>query len=53
VRWDGLIERIILYEDDERTDVSEIHDFFQRRKDALRKRIFIPKLNKVQIVNQT
>ncbi|MCO5557143.1 hypothetical protein L7F22_010700 [Adiantum nelumboides] len=47
VRWDGLIERIILYEDDERTNVVEIHDYFQRRKDGLRKRIFIPGANKV------
>ncbi|KAI5079565.1 hypothetical protein GOP47_0005044 [Adiantum capillus-veneris] len=47
VRWDGLIERIILYEDDERTNVVEIHDYFQRRKDGLRKRTFIPGANKV------
>ncbi|MCO5551284.1 hypothetical protein L7F22_004783 [Adiantum nelumboides] len=47
VRWDGLIERIILYEDDEKTNVVEIHDYFQRRKDGLRKRIFIPGANKV------
>ncbi|KAH7425775.1 hypothetical protein KP509_11G070000 [Ceratopteris richardii] len=47
VRWDGLIERMILYHDDERTSVFEIHDYFQRRKDCLRKRIFIPDANKV------
>jgi hypothetical protein len=47
LRWDGLVERIIYYEDDKYADLIECHDFFQRRKDMLKKRIYFIKEMKV------
>ena len=41
-RWDGMVERLVLYCDDERTAVSEIRERFQRRKDKLLERRTYP-----------
>jgi hypothetical protein len=41
-RWDGMVERLILYSDDEHTAIAEIREKFQRRKDKLRERRTYP-----------
>ena len=41
-RWDGMVERLIVFEDDERSVVAEIRERFQRRKDKLRERRVYP-----------
>eukprot|EP00798_Chlamydomonas_sp_ICE-L_P031206 gene31206-6355_t len=41
-RWDGMVERLVMYEDEERTVVTEIRETFQRRKDKLRERRVYP-----------
>ncbi|EFJ23290.1 flagella associated protein 50 [Selaginella moellendorffii] len=47
VRWDGLIERLHFYADNDRRILLECHDYFQRRKDGLKRRIFLLQENKV------
>ena len=37
-RWDGMVERLTLFADDERQVVVEVRETFQRRKDKLRER---------------
>ncbi len=41
-RWDGMVERLVLYADDERTAVVEIRETFTRRRDKLRERRVYP-----------
>ncbi|GLC33992.1 Dynein regulatory complex subunit 7 [Pleodorina starrii] len=41
-RWDGMVERLVLYADDERTVVAEIRETFTRRRDKLRERRVYP-----------
>ncbi|KAG2491059.1 hypothetical protein HYH03_010505 [Edaphochlamys debaryana] len=41
-RWDGMVERLVLYGDDERTAVTEIRETFTRRRDKLRERRVYP-----------
>ena len=41
-RWDGMVERMVLYADDERTTVVEVREHFTRRKDKLRERRVYP-----------
>ena len=41
-RYDGMVERLLLYEDNERTLVREIREQFSRRKDKLRERRVYP-----------
>ncbi|GAX80447.1 hypothetical protein CEUSTIGMA_g7886.t1 [Chlamydomonas eustigma] len=41
-RWDGMTERLILYEDVERSVISEVRESFTRRKDKLRERRVYP-----------
>jgi len=41
-RWDGMVEKIVVYEDDERTIQTEVVEMFERRKDKLRKRETYP-----------
>jgi hypothetical protein len=50
MRWDGLIERLVYYRDDNYKDLIECHDFYQRRKDMLKKRIYYIKEMKVLFV---
>lgn len=50
MRWDGLIERLVYYKDDNYKDLVECHDFYQRRKDVLKKRIYYLKEMKVLCV---
>lgn len=47
MRWDGLVERLVYYGDDKYKDLVECHDFYQRRKDMLKKRIYYIKEMKV------
>ncbi|OAE29193.1 hypothetical protein AXG93_2789s1030 [Marchantia polymorpha subsp. ruderalis] len=47
MRYDGLVERVMLFADVERTQLVECHDYFQRRKDKLIKRHYIINDNKV------
>lgn len=47
MRWDGLIERLVYYKDDNYKDLIECRDFYQRRKDMLKKRIYYLKEMKV------
>ena len=37
-----MVERLIVYEDDDRSVVSEVRERFQRRKDRLRERRVYP-----------
>ncbi|KAL6761433.1 hypothetical protein V8C86DRAFT_3131553 [Haematococcus lacustris] len=37
-RWDGMVEKLLLYQDEERTQLKEVREKFQRRKDKLRER---------------
>ena len=41
-RWDGMVERLIVYEDDDRTVVQEVRERFNRRKDKLKERRVYP-----------
>ncbi|EFJ52641.1 hypothetical protein VOLCADRAFT_102618 [Volvox carteri f. nagariensis] len=41
-RWDGMVEKLTLYADDERTTVTEIRETFTRRRDKLRERRVYP-----------
>ncbi len=41
-RWDGMVERLTIFDDEERQVVSEIRESFQRRKDKLRERRVYP-----------
>ncbi|GLI65995.1 hypothetical protein VaNZ11_009689 [Volvox africanus] len=41
-RWDGMVERLVLYGDDDRTIVTEIRETFTRRRDKLRERRVYP-----------
>ncbi|KAK9804932.1 hypothetical protein WJX73_000485 [Symbiochloris irregularis] len=41
-RWDGMIERISLYEDEERTQLEQTRELFLRRGDKLHERITRP-----------
>ncbi|PNW72944.1 hypothetical protein CHLRE_14g612700v5 [Chlamydomonas reinhardtii] len=41
-RWDGMVERLVLYADEERTVVTEIRETFTRRRDKLRERRVYP-----------
>lgn len=41
-RWDGMVERLVLYADEERTAVVEIRETFTRRRDKLRERRVYP-----------
>eukprot|EP01018_Ginkgo_biloba_P030967 Gb_34560 [translate_table: standard] len=52
-RWDGLIEKLLIYADEEHSILLECHDYFQRRKDCLRKRIFYLMENKVHFCYYT
>ncbi|MEW5310705.1 MAG: hypothetical protein WDW38_002476 [Sanguina aurantia] len=42
-RWDGMVEKLTMFEDHERTSVVEYRENFQRRKDKLRERRVYPK----------
>lgn len=42
-RWDGMVERLILFEDPQCQSVKQCMEFFARRKDRLRKRLSLPK----------
>ncbi|XP_073387425.1 dynein regulatory complex subunit 7 isoform X5 [Physcomitrium patens] len=50
MRWDGLIERLVYYEDHNYKDLIECHDFYERRKDMLKKRVYFIKQMKVMEV---
>ncbi|KXZ51889.1 hypothetical protein GPECTOR_11g323 [Gonium pectorale] len=41
-RWDGMVERLVLYADDDRTLVAEMRETFTRRRDKLRERRVYP-----------
>ncbi|GMH37248.1 hypothetical protein BSKO_05121 [Bryopsis sp. KO-2023] len=41
-RWDGMMERVTMYKDEERMVVTEIREHFCRRKDNLRERKVYP-----------
>mmetsp|Transcript_27648 Transcript_27648/g.69682 ORF Transcript_27648/g.69682 Transcript_27648/m.69682 type:complete len:469 (+) Transcript_27648:102-1508(+) len=41
-RWDGMVEKLTIYGDDERTEVLECREKFARRKDKLRERRTYP-----------
>lgn len=41
-RWDGMIEKLIIYADDERTEIIESREKYARRKDKLRERRMYP-----------
>jgi hypothetical protein len=38
-RWDGLVTRITAYADDARSQVAEVRECYERRKDKLRERV--------------
>jgi hypothetical protein len=42
-RWDGMVERLILFDDPQCQAVKQCVEFFARRKDRLRKRLSLPK----------
>ncbi|GFR42728.1 hypothetical protein Agub_g3646 [Astrephomene gubernaculifera] len=41
-RWDGMVEKLVLYADDVRTTVAESRETFTRRRDKLRERRSYP-----------
>eukprot|EP00803_Ostreobium_quekettii_P006145 evm.model.scf_58.17 EVM.evm.TU.scf_58.17 scf_58:148652-165934(+) len=41
-RWDGMVERLTRFEDEDRTVVVEMMELFRRRKDSLRERRVYP-----------
>lgn len=53
MRWDGLIERLVYYEDHNYKDLIECHDFYERRKDMLKKRVYFIKQMKVIYFDST
>ena len=38
-RWDGMIERLIIFQDEDYERIEETREFFTRRKDKLRQRV--------------
>ena len=38
-RWDGMIERLIIFQDEEYEKIEETREYFTRRKDKLRQRV--------------
>ena len=38
-RWDGMVERLIIFQDDDYEKIEETREYFQRRKDKLRQRV--------------
>ncbi|CAG9466922.1 unnamed protein product [Pedinophyceae sp. YPF-701] len=45
-RWDGMVERVTVYENEAATTVDEQWELFRRRKDALRERRLYPSEHK-------
>lgn len=41
-RWDGMVQRLTLFSDDDCSDVIECRECYERRKDRLRKRVLYP-----------
>ena len=42
-RWDGMVERVILFDDPQCQSIKQCVEFFARRKDRLKKRLSLPK----------
>jgi len=42
-RWDGMSERLVVFDDEARSEVAEVRELFQRRRDRLRERRVFPK----------
>ena len=38
-RWDGMIERLVIFQDEEYEKIEETREYFTRRKDKLRQRV--------------
>jgi hypothetical protein len=49
-RWDGLTQRISVFEDEARTILEERREVFERRKDRLKERRSYPLEDKVRRV---
>ncbi|KAK9811814.1 hypothetical protein WJX72_010643 [[Myrmecia] bisecta] len=47
-RWDGMVERLQVYEDDARSVIGETLERYQRRRDRLRERRILPQQDSVQ-----
>lgn len=47
-RWDGMVERLIIYGDDEHSVVVETREIFRRRKDKLKERRSYPQMEVTQ-----